>query len=104
MGYRLEISELIPTKNSGGKLYGYIPEIDLKKLKSYNWLLERKYIKEDCEFNYGYSPEIVLDKTSFREFMQLYAEDWLNNYETEFWLEEFEELFESKNKILLEWF
>ena len=104
MGYRLEISELIPTKNSGGKLYGYIPEIDLKKLKSYNWLLERKYIEEDCEFNYGYSPEIVLDKTSFREFMQLYAEDWFDTYQSEFWLEDFEEVINSDNFKLIDWF
>ena len=104
MGYRLEISELIPTKNSGGKLYGYIPEIDLKKLKSYNWLLERKYIEEDCVFNYGYSPEIVLDKTSFREFMRLYAEDWFDTYQSEFWLEDFEEVINSDNFKLIDWF
>ena len=73
MGYRLEISELIPTKNSGGKLYGYIPEI-------------------------------VLDKTSFREFMQLYAEDWFDTYQSEFWLEDFEEVINSDNFKLIDWF
>lgn len=103
MGYRLEISELIPA-SSGSKLYGYIPEEEVKKLKSHKWLLERGYIKGDEYWSYGCNPQIVLDNTSFREFMQLYAEDWFDTYKMKFWLENFDELMKSDNFKILEWF
>ena len=110
MGYRLEISEIkkhhIEYMTSGGKLYGYVENIE--DLKSYNWLLNKKIIDEDQYFDYNCNPKIVLNSNEFNEFVLLYNED-LNNYykyDTKDWFindEKVRKLLSNKNKKVLEW-
>lgn len=81
MGYRLEISKIKNGKEtyitSGNKLYGYV---DVKRLKSWQWLHEHKGI--DIEFwDYGINPRIILKPGEFEEFIDLYSEDYAQNYE-----------------------
>lgn len=79
MGYRLEISEIKHTI-CGGKLYGYVEDKDLKKLKSYKWLKKNGYIEGGEDWDYGFNPQIVLSAGEFREFYGLYINDYAKIY------------------------
>lgn len=78
MGYRLQINK-IENKHKfyGTKLFGYAESEDLK---SWNWLVENKYIGKDAYFGYGASRDIIMYVKDFREFIKLYNEDF-NEYE-----------------------
>ena len=115
MGYRLEISKIEYTGVSGYKLYGYINEEELKKLKSFRWLVEKDFIDEDDTYwGYNYNPQIILNSNEFIEFVQLYNDD-LNKYYKELGYDsgyikdsfinntDMKELLKSNNKKLLEW-
>jgi hypothetical protein len=77
MGYRLEISKIIDADFGGTKLFGYAE--DEHELKSYQWLLQKGYIKGDEVWTYGFDPQIILTRREFAEFINLYWED-LQNY------------------------
>ena len=77
MGYRLNIQKC--TDIFGGtKLFGYCDE---RKLESYQYLMEKKYIDEDWVFGYGCDARIILPKDDFIEFLTFYIED-LKTYGT----------------------
>lgn len=102
MGYRLEISKVIPSDVGGSKLYGYVE--DETKLKSYKWLLNHGYIDGDEVWTYGCNPQIVLTKHQFKEYMELYWND-LNTFRNPEWeiSEELKKLIEEDCDKLLEW-
>ena len=83
MGYRLEVAEVEPKYTiCGGKLYGYLAgcteDDGLCELKSYQWLKEQGIVNGDEYWTYGCSIDRVLDAESFREFYDLYREDYKN--------------------------
>lgn len=106
MGYRLEISK-IEHSACGGKLYGYIPDNELKNLKSYKWLLVHRYITGTDEeyWDYGLSPTIILSNIEFKEFIRLYNEDFkeYNDFDIIESSKEMQELIESNENKFLEW-
>lgn len=71
MGYRLRINKSIEIFG-GTKLFGYCDE---RKLKSYQYLMEKEYINEDWAFGYGCYAPIALPIKDFIEFLTLYIED-----------------------------
>lgn len=87
MGYRLEIYD---TKGNylccGGKLYGYIT--DIEKCKSLHWLRKHGKTNEDEDgfgvewYEYDGENEQLLTNSEFKEFIQLYIDDKkkLGNY------------------------
>lgn len=108
MGYRLEFynpnqhDEYVP--DCGGKLFGYIENDELEKCKSWKWLKDNgffssksyewkddgngHYIRIDKEYNdevypylwtYGYEHKMFLSHDKFKEFIELYIDDW-NRY------------------------
>ena len=108
MGYRLEFynpnqhDEFVP--DCGGKLFGYIEDEELEKCKSWQWLkangffLRKTYVCEKDEngnymrvdktyydenypylWTYGYEHKMYLSHDKFKEFIELYIEDW-NTY------------------------
>ena len=114
MGYRLEISK-IKYYTCGEKLYGYCD--DTSKLKSYKWLLNNGFLKgyehrhqdwtfADCNEN----PHIVLSPKDFKKFIELYNEDFNNEYKEETTKDciiknkKIQELINDNDYILLEWF
>lgn len=109
MGYRLEMSK-VKYSACGSKLYGYID--DEKKLKSHQWLLKKGYIDGDEYWDYGCNPRIVLRPYEFKEFIELYNEDF-NKFKPQFCEEypedyiinqkEIQELIKNKETVLLEW-
>lgn len=104
MGYRLEVSEEKPTI-CGGKLYGYIEDKDLKKLKSYKWLKKEGYVEGGEEWDYGFNPKIVLSAEDFREFFDLYLEDYNKIYGCKVTIEGEElESYNNDEWKILEWF
>ena len=112
MGYRLEISKKAYTGFSGGKLYGYIEEEKLKKCKSFRWLVERGYLEEEDvdTFDYGAEHTTVLTAEEFKEFIELYKEDMKNCYQgspgwfyEQYYSKEFQELLESHEDKIIEW-
>lgn len=98
MGYRLEISK-IEHVYCGGKLYGYVPEEQLKQLKSYQWLLKHGWIDNDSVFDYGFNPCIQLNPVDFRQFMKLYMADKGCEIDPQL-----EELMASDGYKLLDWY
>ena len=107
MGYRLEISKL-DYAACGGKLYGYIDDETLEKLKSYKWLLDKGYIDGNEMWTYCCGPKpIVLSPGEFKEFIDLYIEDKRKIRPTEQFEKEFvpdlQKLKDGKTFILLEW-
>ena len=104
MGYRLEISE-IKYSACGGKLYGYFDE---ENFKSRKWLLERGYIDGDEYWSYGCNPQIVLRPDEFKEFIELYNEDW-NSVKADVAKDapknnpDIKKLLVNENDVLLEW-
>lgn len=80
MGYRLEISK-VGSIACGGKLYGYISPETLHECKSWQWLRDHDRLeKEDQDlWDYGYDHEMLLFKDEFKEFIELYIEDY-NKY------------------------
>ena len=112
MGYRLEISRKVYSGFSGGKLYGYIEEEKLKKCKSFRWLVERGYLEEEDvdTFDYGAEHTTVLTAEEFKEFIKLYKEDMKNCYQDspgwfyeQYYSKEFQELIESSEDKIIEW-
>ena len=101
MGYRLEISEVKRFSACGGKLFGYTSE---KELKSWRWLLKNNYIDGDECWACGYNPRIVLDAGEFKEFMSMYLIDWKEHKGIDLVDEELQQLIETNNHKLLEWF
>lgn len=108
MGYRLEFynpnqhDEFVP--DCGGKLFGYIENEELEKCKSWQWLKDNgffliksydwktdengKFVRIDREISdenypylwtYGYEHKMYLSHDKFKEFIELYIEDW-NTY------------------------
>lgn len=103
MGYRLEISK-VEHVESGGKLFGYIEDEELHKCKSWQWLRDRNYFdtKNDV-WGYGYEHTILLDEEDYRQFIELYIEDYNKHFGLDLMkLEDFEETFGSEY-VLLEW-
>lgn len=103
MGYRLEISK-VEYQTSGGKLFGYIEDEELHKCKSWQWLRDRNYVDTENDiWGYGYEHTTLLAKEDYRQFIQLYIEDY-NKYQglDLMKLEDFEETLKSEY-ILLEW-
>lgn len=104
MGYRLEISE-IKHKACGGKLYGYTDETNFK---SRQYLIDKNYLEVDESeyWSYGFNPQIILTAQEFREFINLYNEDWNNSGKNKDCIlndEKIKELMENDNNKLLEW-
>ena len=115
MGYRLEISK-VKHYVCCDKLFGYC---DTKKLKSYQWLLDKGYLEgidekdEDVTFaECNGNPQIVLRPDEFKKFIELYNED-CNNYDGEdlVWekdaivkKKEIRKLIDNQDYILLEWY
>ena len=81
MGYRLEIYSGVFTGFTGGKLYGYVDDNVLQKLKSYQYLINiGKLDKEfDTKFGYGFNRKILLKHDQFKKFIELYKQD-INDY------------------------
>lgn len=107
MGYRLEISKL-EYAACGGKLYGYIDDEILEKLKSYQWLLNKRYIDGDEIWTYNSGPKpIVLYPDEFKEFITLYKEDKRKIRPSEQFEEQFvpdiQKLIDNNEVVLLEW-
>lgn len=102
MGYRLEISE-ITYKACGGKLYGYLDDEE-KKLPSYQWLLEKGYLTGNETWYYGFNPRIILTSEEFKEFIELYILDKMNESEYTMIEDSVKDLIETKCDKLLEWF
>lgn len=104
MGYRLEMSK-VKYSSCGGKLFGYT-END-KELKSYQWLVKNGYIDEDEYFDYGNNPKILLGANEFKEFINLYNEDWNEVWrDNQNWVinnPEIQELLKWEDNVLLEW-
>ena len=101
MGYRLEMSEIKYTA-CGGKLYGYVDNI--KELKSHQWLLEKGYITGNEDWDYWYNPRIILTSGEFKEFIELYKEDFKKYRKLDNpYSEEIQKLIDSGEDILLEW-
>lgn len=76
MGYRLEIERIGHKEPNfyGTKLYGYVDE---KKLKSYNWLLDKGFLDKNTYYIWTYCCDnpITMKVKDFREFAVLYDED-----------------------------
>lgn len=103
MGYRLEISKVEHLK-SGGKLFGYLEPEELHKCKSWQWLRDKNYVdtKNDI-WDYDYNHATLLTEEDFRQFIELYIEDYNKHYGLDLMkLEDFEETLESEY-IVLEW-
>lgn len=106
MGYRLEFKNPNQpdewVQDCGGELYGYV-DVDFEKLKSWNWMKENGFflrktytwkedgknapiltqVTEDDEYQYiwtyGYEHKMFLSHDKFKEFIELYIDDW-NTY------------------------
>lgn len=108
MGYRLNISKVIDADIGGGKLYGYVE--DMNKLKSVQWLVANHYLEqENVNFpDWEANPTIVLRKDEFNEYIKLYYQD-LNEFrnpdKTSLWEfdEDMKKLIEEDCSKLLEW-
>lgn len=103
MGYRLEISQ-IKHKASAGKMFGYCDET---KLKSYNYLLKKGYLDGDEYFGYGFFGNIDLSPTEFKEFIELYNEDWNEHGGAKDCIinsKDIKELLETDDHKLLQWY
>lgn len=104
MGYRLEVSEVKPTI-CGGKLYGYVEDEELKELKSYKWLEKNGYVKGGEDWDYGFNPKIELSPKEFKEFFDLYREDYKKTYGCEVTLDGEElESYNNNEWKMLEWY
>lgn len=109
MGYRLEVST-IKYCCCGGKLYGYISDDDMKKCKSWKWLVKNGYAEMSEDFGipfYEYDAPnyTVLTKREFEEFIKLYIDD-KKKYGTYHQIgeniDEYKEALQS-NYVLIEW-
>lgn len=80
MGYRLCVEKVGDSNPNyyGTKLYGCCDE---EKLKSYQWLIKKGYLKENEYYSWSYGSDnaILMRAEDFREFAKLYEED-LNEY------------------------
>lgn len=105
MGYRLEISP-VGSIACGGKLYGYISPETLHECKSWQWLRDHDQLeKEDQDlWDYGYDHKMILFKDEFKEFIELYIEDYNkhNPYHCQLELADFEKALK-ENCVRLEW-
>ena len=106
MGYRLEISEVKDNGDCGGKLFGYINNEELHKCKSWQWLKKHEYITdedEDC-WDYGFDHQIVLWPDQFKEFIELYIDDYnkYSQYGNKLSLDDFRKSLKFE-KVLIEW-
>jgi hypothetical protein len=109
MGYRLEISKVVDV-NFGSKLYGYVEDKYVDKLKSLQWLVANGHISEEEKHfaDWGGNPSIILRKDEFKEYMELYYQDlneFKNSDKTSLWEfdEDMKKLIEEDCKKLLEW-
>ena len=113
MGYRINISSVKPFDFST-KLYGYV---NMSDLQSYKYLIDNRFINSDAIFDYGFNNKIELNKQQFKEFFNLYLEDFKNNdplppysgkniYEFDEVKEILTELDDEKNNntYIIEWF
>lgn len=104
MGYRLEVSEAKHTI-CGGELYGYVDDKDLKKLKSYKWLKKEGYVERGEDWDYGFNPQIILSAEAFREFFDLYLEDYNKIYGCKVTLDDSElDSYNNDEDKILEWY
>lgn len=117
MGYRLEFwnadNKDDHIDESGGKLFGYISDSDLRSCKSWQWLKAHgafkgeENIEEDVYevlWDYGFSHKMTLDHDDFNEFIALYVEDRNRNMGFDFdSLENYEHV-RSIPRVTIEWF
>lgn len=103
MGYRLEISK-VEHLTSGGKLFGYLNTEDLHNCKSWQWLRDKNYVdaKNDI-WDYSYNHATLLTKKDYRQFIELYIEDFNKHYGLDsLKLEDFKETSDAEY-IVIEW-
>ena len=79
------------------------------KRLSYNYLLKKGYLDGDEYFSYGFNGNIVLSAKEFREFVELYNEDYNEEktYIEKDWFinsEEIKELLEDDSQKLIQWY
>lgn len=72
MGTRLTIKKTEPEFFYGTKLYGYTG--DIKKLKSFQFLIKHDYIPFDCD-DVEQMPPVVMAVCDFKEWIKLYNEE-----------------------------
>ena len=105
MGYRLEISK-VEYLDCGGKLFGYINTDELHKCKSWQWLKKRGYLDKEDEdsWDYGYDHSALLGKDEYKEFIELYIEDFNKYYhDTRLSLDDFKKSL-AADDVQIEWF
>lgn len=101
MGYRFEAIEIIPRSTiNGGKLYGYYDKIE--ELKSYQWLQRQGIVDGTEAWFYGCSIDKVISAIEFREFFDLYLDDFekIKGYKLELTEEEYRAYKNNNDKVL----
>ena len=67
----------------GTKLIGYVDDHE-EELRCVRYFRDRLLVSEDEVFTYGYCPPVILSPEQFREWINLYFDDWCDFYRAKF--------------------